>query len=440
MRILWVKPGKLLPLDTGGKLRSYYILRHLSRISDLAYLSYYGGPRDENYEEEIAKLVPGAFCVSDAFPIAIGIRRGLAYVCSLGSSVPYAVSQFGSPPVRSLITEWMAQRRFDVAICDFLASTQTFPRHLAVPTVLFQHNVESQLWKRREEAGAIGPGRLVAKFEHSRMRRYEARQVRRFHGVFVVSDNDRLAMRKLLESSPISVIPTGVDLSEYSFDPNSQTSESLVVFTGSMDWQPNIDGVEYFCREIWPDVISRVPRARFRIVGRTPGMRVRKLASTSIEVTGSVPSVLPHLRAAAVVVVPLRMGGGTRIKIYEGMAMGKATVSTHIGAEGLEVHDQRDILLTDNPKQFAAHIVTLLTDRVIRRQYETAAAAAVENLDWSIIAQRFLKEAEKIAFAKCTKSAVSEQTGVSGLIGSAVGRNQNSYATSLTRHVDYETR
>jgi glycosyltransferase involved in cell wall biosynthesis len=122
---------------------------------------------------------------------------------------------------------------------------------------------------------------------------------------------------------------------------------------------------------------------------------VKKLASASVEVTGTVPSIIDHLRQAAVLVVPLRIGGGTRIKIYEGMAVGKATVSTFIGAEGLDVHRERDILLADDPQRFAKYIVRLLREENFRRQYEAAAAENVRKYDWSEISQRFAKEIEK---------------------------------------------
>jgi glycosyltransferase involved in cell wall biosynthesis len=162
-----------------------------------------------------------------------------------------------------------------------------------------------------------------------------------------------------------------------------------------MDWAPNIDGVEFFCQEIWPQVLAKVPAARFRIVGRDPQPRVKALASENVEVTGTVPSIVDHLREAAVFVVPLRIGGGTRIKIYEGMAMGKATVSTTIGAEGLDVQHGRNILLEDSPAGFAGAIVTLLQDEPVRRQYEAAAAATARKYDWSVITEQFVKVLEK---------------------------------------------
>jgi glycosyltransferase involved in cell wall biosynthesis len=175
-----------------------------------------------------------------------------------------------------------------------------------------------------------------------------------------------------------------------------------------MDWKPNIDGVEYFCAEIWPLVLAKVPNAQFRIVGRDPHPRVHKLASQSVEVTGTVPSVVEHLREAAVFVVPLRIGGGTRIKIYEGMAMGKATVSTTVGAEGLDVQHGRDLLLEDTPVNFADAIVTFLQDEGVRRRYEAAAANTASKYDWTMIARQFENVLQKtIAAAAGRKSESS---------------------------------
>jgi polysaccharide biosynthesis protein PslH len=292
--------------------------------------------------------------------------------------------------VQQLLNQWIPQRRFDVAVCDFLHCTLNFPRDLATPTALFQHNVESILWQRKAEVEPAWIDRAVFKLELAKMLRFEPQQVRRFHHVIAVSEADREAMSGMVNPSHISVIPTGVDLSKYPYDPTLRPKGSLVVFTGSMDWQPNIDGVEFFCQEIWPLVLRKVPQARFRIVGRDPHPRVKKLASDSVKVTGSVPSIVDHLREAAAIVVPLRIGGGTRIKIYEGMAMGKATVSTTVGAEGLDVEHGRDILLEDSPSGFAEAIVTLLQHEDVRHRLETGAVATARKYDWSVITPRFV--------------------------------------------------
>ncbi len=409
MKILWVKPGKLLPLDTGGKLRTYNILRHLAARHEVTYLSFYGGVRDRQYEEDILQHLRGTIPVWTGDSNLDGFGRYVEYIRHLPGMAPYAISRFRSSQVQRMVRDWLSQRQFDVAVCDFLVSAQNFPQSLATPTVLFQHNVESELCKRRVQFSENWTSRLVTNIECAKMRRYEAMQVGRFHRVLAVSERDRQTMSSMVDISRIGVIPTGVDLSKYHYDPSLRPSGSLVMFIGSMDWEPNIDGVEYFCREIWPKVLARVPEARFRIVGRNPHARVKRLASSYVEVTGTVPSVVDHLREAAVVVVPLRIGGGTRIKIYECMAMGKATVSTSVGAEGLDVRPGHDLLQADEPNPFAEYVVTFLRNENVRCQYEAAAAATVRRYDWSIIAEHFIEELQKTVRSASTGQECSAQ-------------------------------
>jgi glycosyltransferase involved in cell wall biosynthesis len=389
MQILWVKAGKLLPVDTGGKIRSYNLLRQLAVRNEVRLLSYYGGRRDEDYEREMESHLPGAVTVYTAAPDSAPLRQGLDYLRHIISRAPYAVTKFTAPEVRRLVAGWLAERRFDVAVCDFLSASLNFPRELQTPCVLFQHNVESALWQRQALHEPNLLKRLAFKLEAAKMLPFERAAVRRFHHVIAVSEHDREQMMMVTEAARISVVPTGVDLQQYRAAAGNSTSQPLVIFLGSMDWEANIDGVDYFCREVWPAVRRAVPDARFRIVGRNPHPRVKRLASDSVEVTGTVPSVIEHLREAAVFVVPLRVGGGTRLKIFEAMAMGKATVSTTIGAEGLDVHHGRDIILADDPASFADSVIKFLLDTELRRRFERASAELAAQYDWPLVARKF---------------------------------------------------
>jgi glycosyltransferase involved in cell wall biosynthesis len=401
MKILWVKAGKLLPVDTGGKIRSYNILRRLDERNDVTLLSYYGGPRDEAYESELTEHLPGAMTVHTGGAGSNLLASGLDYLWRLPSRAPYAVTRFTSRNVQSKIAALLSDGRFDVAICDFLAASLNFPAVLETPTVLFQHNVESSLWQRqaRHEPNLIN--RMIFKLEAAKMLRYERGAVGRFHHVIAVSDSDRDLMSAMTDASRISVVPTGVDLQQYQVacERADEASDNgpLVVFVGSMDWEANIDAVDYFCREIWPAVNHAVPGARFRIVGRNPHPRVQRLASDSIEVTGTVASVIEHYREATINIVPLRIGGGTRLKIYEAMAMGKATVSTSIGAEGLDVNDGADIAIADSAEKFADSMIALLKNEQLRRRIEQAAAEQAARYDWSVITERFEEVLARVA-------------------------------------------
>jgi polysaccharide biosynthesis protein PslH len=370
MRILWVKANKLLPVSSGGDIRSYNIARQLAARHELTFLSYYDGPPDAAYEQELKRHFPGAMSVSTGRDGNSTLVRGLDYMSRLPNSAPYAVSRFASTRVQEQLKTWFQERSFDVAVCDFLDAAVNFPVKPGIPTVLFQHNVESEIWRRHADTASNPLRRSMYKMEFSKMLRYEQEIVERYQHVIAVSEHDKSLMMNWVDTSRITVVPTG---------------------------EPNIDALEYFCGEIWPLVQAKVPAAKFRIVGRNPDERIQKLASKFVKVTGTVASVVDHLRQAATVIVPLRIGGGTRLKIYEAMAMGKAVVSTSVGAEGLDVHHGRDIVLADDPENFAQAVIMFLQDRELRSRYERAASELAGQYGWPAIGDKFLHVLEIVA-------------------------------------------
>lgn len=389
MRVLWVKAGKLLPVDTGGKIRSYNLLKQLAGKHAVTLLSYYGGPRDEDYESAIAEELPGAQTIHTAALDGSILIQSLDYLRRMFQAAPFAVSKFTDAGVKRRLASWLGGSEFDVAVCDFLSASRNFPNSPTVPCVLFQHNVETALWHRLAATEPNLVRRLAYRMEAWKMARYETGALSRFPQVIAVSDHDRQEMLKMDSSCEITVVPTGVDTRLYAVAGHAEANPPRIVFTGSMDWEPNVDAVTYFCREILPQIRAEFSDVIFQIVGRNPHAKVRGLASDSVEVTGTVPSVADYLRDATVVIVPLRIGGGTRLKIFEAMAMGKALVSTSIGAEGLDVQTGRDLILADGSRAFADAVLLLLRNGELRRKYEQAAVKLAAQHDWSSIAERF---------------------------------------------------
>jgi glycosyltransferase involved in cell wall biosynthesis len=389
MRILWVKAGKLLPVDTGGKIRSFNILKYLARWNQTTLLSYYAGPCDDRYEDELVRCFPGAIAVPARLPQKTSVKGLSSYVGGLFSPLPYAVYKHTSAEVRSRISSLLASGSFDVAVCDFLAPAANFDLSSGVPIVMFEHNVEAILWQRQAANQRNPITRLLYQLEAAKMLRYESDVICSFDHIVAVSDTDASWFRRRIGPSGVGIVPTGVDTRCYTRPQHGTPDNHLIVFVGSMDWEPNVDAVLHFCNAILPSVRELIPEVRFRIVGRNPGTAVRRLASASIEITGSVDSVIPHLLEAAVVVVPLRAGGGTRLKILEAMAMGKAVVSTTIGAEGLDLKDGSEIILADQPTSFAHAVVGLLRSKKDRRFIEENAAAVAHKRDWENAAAMF---------------------------------------------------
>ncbi len=387
MRILWVKAGKILPVDTGGRIRSFNILRHLAARNDTVFLSYYDGARDEQYESELKAIFPNAVTMTSGAPSGLAGQL-VNYALHLAHPAPYAVTKFSTGAVQRATLDVIAQHRPDVAVCDFLSASLNFPDPLPLASVLFQHNVESALWDRQARHERNPAKKVAFTMEAAKMRRYERSTVARFHHVVAVSENDERLMSSMTDSSHITVVPTGVDVETYRTAAGPFGGHN-VMFLGSMDWPANIDGVEWFCEQVWPRVIAAVPDARFHVVGRNPPKRITRLASDSVDIVGGVKSVLPNLRESPVFVVPLRIGGGTRLKIYEAMAADRAIVSTTVGAEGLEYTDGEDIVIADDAVAFADQVIALLRDADRQRALGTAAGRTAARFDWSQVAIDF---------------------------------------------------
>jgi glycosyltransferase involved in cell wall biosynthesis len=257
--------------------------------------------------------------------------------------------------------------------------------------VLFQHNVETTIFERHARHGRTPLHRWFFGDQARRMREYEGRMCRDAQHVIAVSALDAQRMREMFQIDRVSDVATGVDV-DYFRPPADRRPEIDFVFVGSMDWLPNSEGVVWFAREILPLIRQRKPDCRVAIVGRQPGPEVLALAAADpgIQVTGTVPDVRPYLWNAKVSILPLRVGGGTRLKVYEAMAAGLPLVSTTVGVEGLMGEPGRDLLIADSPADFADRCVELLDDPTRARQMGDAAFQMVEkHCSWESVSLHF---------------------------------------------------
>ena len=292
--------------------------------------------------------------------------------------------------MRDQIAKLVNTISFDSMVCDFLTPAPNFPDMSKV--VLFQHNVETMIWRRHVEQSPDPLRKRYFQMQADRMFNCERDMCRAAGRVIAVSPQDAVMMKKMFDVESLSV-PTGVDL-DYFRRPADAAQKADLVFVGSMDWLPNSDGVNYFVSEVMQLVWQQKPDCTLAIVGRAPAPDVLALAQkdSRITVTGTVPDVRPWMWGASVAVVPLRIGGGTRLKIYEAMAAGTPTVSTTIGAEGLDVTHPGNIRLADTSETFANECLTLLTNP---EQREAVAAAALHlvtsRYSWDAVTNDFEK-------------------------------------------------
>ncbi|MGA2132401.1 MAG: glycosyltransferase family 4 protein [Bryobacteraceae bacterium] len=388
MKLLWVKAGGLLPPDMGGKIRSYQILKQLARRHEVTLFTFYQQHPDDQHLRG-----PDVFSKLVAVPLPLPPRRSLGEYARAASIMaagrPATVHKFLYPEVRRRYAELTASAACDVIVCDFIVPAPLMHWRTSPPTILFTHNVEAQIWERHCKIATDPFMKTACWLEARALARTERHYVELADHVLTVSDNDRAFFLRYVRPERISVIPTGVD-TEY-FKPSVEPEQpGTMVFTGSMDWMPNEDGVAYFVDKILPLIHREIPAAAFWAVGRRPPRRVQNLASDHVVVTGAVDDIRPHLGKAAVCVVPLRSGSGTRIKIFEAMAMGKAVVSTTMGAEGLPVRHGENIILADEPIDFARQVVQLLQDPLRRAELGDAARQLVEqNYSWESVASTF---------------------------------------------------
>jgi glycosyltransferase involved in cell wall biosynthesis len=388
VKILWLGPAFLHPTNRGGQIRTLEILRRLRQHHEIHYLAAHDG-------EPEAIERSSEFC-SKAWPVRYDLAprsSPLYWLQSIGamfSKLPVAVARKRSAAIKRIADTLLTEVRFDMVVCDFLAPTVNLPPHQ--PYVLFEHNVETMIWLRYAEQG--NPiRRSFFRSQAHRLQTYETSACRRATHVITVSDADANLLREMCGVSHVSSVPTGVDAAYFS--PSSMLEAKLacdLLFTGSMDWIPNIDGVLWFVKDVLPSIRRRRPFCSFTIVGRRPVAAVRALESVDplIRVTGTVADVRAYLWSGRVSVVPLRVGSGTRLKIYESMAAGIPVVSTTIGAEGLNVSPPENIRIADAPSSFARACLELLEDRHVHDNQAIAAGRLVrEHCSWETAAERF---------------------------------------------------
>ena len=384
-----MKSGGLLPLDTGGKIRSFHLAKELARRHEVTLFTFYPEHHSDRHHE-LEKI----FSRVALLPMKLATRGSLAdcvnYARNLFSGRPHAMTKYCRPEVSRKLREHLRQEEYDAIICDFLLTAAVIPWDIPCPKIIFTHNVEDVIWRRHYEVSRNPFWKAISWREYRTMDNMERRYLRRADHILTVSAADRQTFSEFLDPSKITVIQTGVDI-EYFRPTAGPEEENSLVFTGSMDWLPNEDGIFYFAEQILPLVRREIPNATLTVVGRSPSARLLALAEKSgIKITGRVDDVRPYIDRSAVYIVPLRIGGGTRIKIFEAMAMGKTVLSTSIGAEGLPVTHGRNILLADTPATFADRAILLLKSQKSRETLGQAARALVEqHYSWSSVALEF---------------------------------------------------
>ncbi len=412
MKILFLTPQLPYPPQKGTALRNWGLISGLATRHAVALLSFCAPDQSPQLAEPLT-----AACRVETVPSpARTLRERLRGV--FATTKPDMALRLASSDYARRLSNWLSRESFDVVHVEGIemapylevllnardcrsSHTINVREPISVswgwrcPLIVFDnHNCEYLLQQRAFLTDLRIPSRwpsaAYSLVQWLRLRRYEARVCRQADCVLAVSEADAAALRRLVPTVSITVVPNGIDTRAYRTEPlkpNDQMPRNALVFTGTMDFRPNVDAVLWFVQEVLPRIQAEFPDVRFVVVGQRPHERLRHLQSNpAVVLTGWVEDARPYIASSTVYVAPLRIGGGTRLKLLEAMALGKAVVATRLGAEGYPVTDGREVLLADSPADFAAAVVGLLRDPGRREELGRAARALVErHYDWQVI-------------------------------------------------------
>lgn len=398
MQILFLQKRLLFPTNTGGKIRSLNILKHLAQWHDVTYVSNI--LRDEEpYKPAMQALGLAMESVAWSEYPRLSVRfLVFALRNLLLSRFPLNVDKDFDRRLRARVDKLLHDQQFDLLICDFVQMARNAVG-FDCPSVLFQHNVEAEIFSRMALTSRW-PFSSYLRMQAARMAKFEAFCGSQFTRVIAVSPRDQSHFENVYQLTNVRAIETAVDTSYFSNQGRAPALPPQILFVGSMDWQPNRHGIKHFAQSILPLIRGQFPTAELIIVGRNPPADVRSLEQIpGVRVTGTVEDTRPYLGKATVSIVPLYVGGGTRLKIFEAMASGVPVVSTTLGAEGLALENRKQLLIADSDEEFAQSVKLLLSDlagaqamadrasqyvhskfgsEVVARQFEAICSEAIE--------------------------------------------------------------
>jgi glycosyltransferase involved in cell wall biosynthesis len=371
--ILVVAPW--VPAPTSGfGTRVFQLCVGLARQHSVAVLCH-AQAGDDDALAQLADRVDAVHTVAaDRLP---PWRRRLVQSTSLLSPSPFETRRLVTASFRAALHTLLAEQRFDVV--QFESAYLGGLARPGLPSVIDEHNIEHELLSRVAAADALSARKVFHRWDAIRTRRLEQRLWRRVPACAVTSEREQAMVSRWAPQTLTAVVPNGVDADHFRPEPDSAVDPSNLVFVGTMHYQPNVDAAIHFIRDVLPLLWRDRPDLVFTAVGHHPPAELARLAGPRVVITGSVPDVRPYVHRAAVVVVPLRSGSGTRLKILEAMAMGRPVISTRMGMEGLDAQPGRDLLVADGPEQLAALIRRALDDPALRAAVGARGRALVED-------------------------------------------------------------
>lgn len=391
-RLLFLSQTLPFPPDSGVKIRSFHTMRILARSFEITALCFYRRRQTAENGVDVAVRALSELGSVEAFAIPQEWSRPRwikDHVLSLAGGAPYTDFVFDSAPFASRLSEVLHDQDFDLVHLESSALAGHAMALDDLPRVCVHHNVESQLLERRADVASNAASAAYIRLQAGRVRAREKEICPAMDLNIAVSDEDADTLRRMAPGSRVTTIPNGVDT--HSFEPGMVPTEGIALLGGT-DWFPNLDGLEFFAEEVLPLIRRSRPDVRVTSIGRASQQEIAAFRQRhGIELTGYVDDIRPFVQRARCVVVPLRVGGGSRLKILDSWAMAKPIVTTSIGCEGLDAVDGRNALVRDDPPGLAEAVVRLLDDEQLARSIGAAARhEAVTRHSWDVLGERML--------------------------------------------------
>jgi glycosyltransferase involved in cell wall biosynthesis len=362
VRVLVIDEAACVPTDSGKRIRTFELLRRLASEFEIAFAFHDDGSTAADACDTLRAAGIEPMPVSRRPLRKHGLPFAWDLLRNLPMQHPYMAMAHRTRAMRRHVAEVIAERQADLVHVEWTPLVENVPGASPAPVCISAHNVESEIWDRYRETEPAGVRRAYIALQGRKVHRFEAHALGRANRVIAVSERDAERLRELAPRTPVDVVPNGVDIERFAPQPEVAVDPDRLVFVGSLDWRPNQDAVLWFVEEILPRIAAARPRVRFDVVGRSPpeALRARLGAVYAVELHASVRDVRPYRARAAAEVVPLRIGGGSRLKICEALAMARPVVSTRVGAEGLDVGD--GVRLADGVEEFAAAVLSTLDE------------------------------------------------------------------------------
>lgn len=395
MKVMFLSAWFPYPPDNGSRIRAYNLIKSLSARHEVFLVSLYQSDSEPSETAQLGKICTVVSTHRERVFKPGGIKSVLAFF----SSAPRSYVDTYDPDVRDAVESAIAQVRPDVIVASTLGTANYVPPEPGIPTVLEQHNCEYAVLKRKADRLPGGLRRWRWELGWKKFARWEAGICRRCDTVTMVSESDRDLMLKIAPNlANMHVVPNGVDTDYYSIG-SRIPDRNVLIYNGALTYGANLDAVRFFAGEVYPILANKLPDAKLVVTGRHEGVDLSGVADCpGIELAGYVPDIRDALRRSAACVVPLREGGGSRLKILEAMAAGVPVVSTRVGAEGIEARHEQEILLAESAGDLAESICRVVSDTALAESLTRAARTLVEKkYAWDTIGKTFVSIVESVA-------------------------------------------